>query len=989
MSDTTATLPSTLTLRCTPELVQGQKVYVRLFPRSVRDEWEKLKGGGDDEQKSQQHPDEKKNLPYSTALTYLKFKTGGYVHLDRYLNFLVSLEKIDDETLRHVFRCVVGYSKGLNTDQAVLLDVPSVAEAIANTPEQEFEMTRFLKPVSGRQPKCPDWMYVAVPWVISKKLAQEKFTIYDLVPITEKVAAKEKDGSPKLDANGEQVYKNRTIGWKANPNKREVTYLPDSRGGLIAWDHPFGRKYNLRDDATEVNEATKAQYAMSRLSVVMKTEPNVIHPVIFLDAHVTRVHSNMVYAKSTHIYQGSDGLPILHTELVRNGNVRAVNQRALELLARDEMDISVLQALQARVTEERDLLERAAEKGEFPSFITPDAGVIRPLMPQNDNFAVGTGPGTLHLRLLAEHVSKVLGEKATWVDFTVEPMTFEPRPTDKQKMAPQERASRIEAGELLHSIGFPPPEEITASVKAQGFEHLRIVCLWYRWNTRLRMINALSLAFPDGPPIGDPSPGEEVFLAPGISVVFRQAERFLSHGDAINRTVEFKSLEDDFADSESQVMVGAWCETEIPALKKKDGEKRNAFLLRKERYDGKFQVRRFLAKKGFVCQFTTGMKPGSFGNPATEISPPKPGKDHAAYMALLDLYRSLGIIDQRLARAIAKDRKGREAGKLVYCGIHARRQAKTADGKHTKRIIVATALFPPEEEGDAWTMRAWTPQIGAWVPYREAIAAFHASDYALHVDGKGETDKERWAEAAAHVEDALSSLVRDELEPDMGYVVMVDGHACRRMWTGLHNENQSYQEEDITDPRTWLPGYGKGRNAPRKKPSAVIRMNVAADEVPQYVPVPRESDPDAEKESILFASAKLHRAEVDFGNPFWILFNIPRNYQAKGGDLGKAITRWDADPGKGGEEGERETNELKAPWWAVTATEIYPVGVADGVDRTMLARATARLCHQTIAWSDRSRYPVPLHAAKQLDLDHPQYRRSAPPEEQGDEATDE
>ncbi|MDJ1130815.1 RNaseH domain-containing protein [Streptomyces iconiensis] len=42
---------------------------------------------------------------------------------------------------------------------------------------------------------------------------------------------------------------------------------------------------------------------------------------------------------------------------------------------------------------------------------------------------------------------------------------------------------------------------------------------------------------------------------------------------------------------------------------------------------------------------------------------------------------------------------------------------------------------------------------------------------------------------------------------------------------------------------------------------------------------------------------------------------------------------------------------------------------------------TARLWHQTIAWFDRSRYPVPLHAAKQLDLDHPKYRRSAPPEE--------
>ncbi|MGW1277098.1 RNaseH domain-containing protein [Streptomyces tsukubensis] len=980
MTDSIASLPSTLTLRCTPALVQGQKVYVRIFSRSVRDEWQKVKGDGDDGQK---------NLPYSTALTYLKFKTGGYVHLHPYLDYLVSLEKIDDATLRHVFRCIVGYSKGLSTDQAILLDVPPVADAIASTPEQEFEMTRFLKPAQGKQPRCPDWMYVAVPWVISKRLAEQQFTIYDLVPITEQVPAKERDGSLKLDADGEQVYKNRTSGWKANPNKRKVTYLPDSRGGLIAWDHPFGRKYNIRDGGTEVNAATKAQYAMSRISVAMKTEPNVADPVIFLDAHVTRVHNNMVSAKSTHVYQGSDGLPILYTELTRNGNVREVNQRALELLARDKMDVSLLQQLQARVTQERAVLEKAAANGEFPSFITPDAGDIRPLMPVNDNFAVGTGPGTLHLRLLAEHVTKVLGEKATWVDFTVEPMNFEPRPTDKQKMSPQERASRIEAGELLHTIGFPPPEEITASVNAQGFEQLRIVCLWYRHSTRLRMINALSLAFPGGAPIGDPKPGEEVFLTPSISVIFRKAERFLSHGDDINRAVEFKAFEDDFADSDSHVMVGLWCETEIPALKKKEGEKRAAFLLRKERYDGKFQVRRFLAKKDFVCQFTKGMKPGAFGNPAAEISPPKPGKDHAAYMALLDLYRSLGIIDQRLARALAKDKKGNEAGELVYCGIHARRQTKTADGKHTKRIIITTALFPPEEEGSAWTMRAWTPLIGAWVPYREAITAFHSSDYALHVDGKGETDKERWAEAAAQVEDALASLVSDELEPGMGYVVMVDGHACRRMWTGLHNENQSYQEEDINDPRTWLPGYGKGKNAPRRRPAAVIRMNVDSDEVPQYVPVPRESDPVTEKESILFASAKLHRAEVDFGDPFWILFNIPRNYQAKGGDLGKTITRWDADPGKGGEEGERETNELKSPWWAITATEIYPVGVANGVDRTMLARATARLCHQTIAWADRSRYPVPLHAAKQMDLDHPQYRRSAPPEEQGDEASDE
>ncbi|MFC8965497.1 RNaseH domain-containing protein [Streptomyces sp. NPDC057094] len=30
----------------------------------------------------------------------------------------------------------------------------------------------------------------------------------------------------------------------------------------------------------------------------------------------------------------------------------------------------------------------------------------------------------------------------------------------------------------------------------------------------------------------------------------------------------------------------------------------------------------------------------------------------------------------------------------------------------------------------------------------------------------------------------------------------------------------------------------------------------------------------------------------------------------------------------------------------------------------------ARLCHQALSWCDRTRYPAPLHAALQMDLDH-------------------
>ncbi|MFD7232423.1 hypothetical protein [Streptomyces sp. NPDC059881] len=108
------------------------------------------------------------------------------------------------------------------------------------------------------------------------------------------------------------------------------------------------------------------------------------------------------------------------------------------------------------------------------------------------------------------------------------------------------------------------------------------------------------------------------------------------------------------------------------------------------------------------------------GIPGPEIHPLKAEKDHAAYVALLDLCRSLRILDRRLARVIAKDKKGHGAANLAHCAIHARR--------HTERA-----------------------------------------------DGKGETDMERAAEAAAHVEDTLSGLAREEWEHGGGYVVIVAG----------------------------------------------------------------------------------------------------------------------------------------------------------------------------------------------------------------------
>lgn len=61
----------------------------------------------------------------------------------------------------------------------------------------------------------------------------------------------------------------------------------------------------------------------------------------------------------------------------------------------------------------------------------------------------------------------------------------------------------------------------------------------------------------------------------------------------------------------------------------------------------------------------------------------------------------------------------------------------------------------------------------------------------------------------------------------------------------------------------------------------------------------------------------------------------------------------------------------------MNATKIYVIPTRVEIDAKGLARMAARLCLQALAWTERTSYTVHLHAAQQMDLDHPQYRRSA------------
>jgi hypothetical protein len=96
-----------------------------------------------------------------------------------------------------------------------------------------------------------------------------------------------------------------------------------------------------------------------------------------------------------------------------------------------------------------------------------------------------------------------------------------------------------------------------------------------------------------------------------------------------------------------------------------------------------------------------------------------------------------------------------------------------------------------------------------------------------------------------------------------------------------------------------------------------------------------------------------------------ILATVPRQFSGNGRQrrLGSDISRSQAS-----------SDQQEANWYAHTATEILVVGAA--ADPINYAIAAARLCDHTIGWDSRTRYPVPLHGAHQMDKDHPEYRRT-------------
>ncbi|MFF9198768.1 RNaseH domain-containing protein [Streptomyces sp. NPDC014779] len=913
----------TLAYRGTPALVGDATVHVRRLDAETAKLW-----GTFTTQCRKRFGKEEAQAPYTIATTVLQVITGGYVYFEPKgaAPFLVSRQPINSDLLCKAFTLTYGLALGEPVEAIDLRKPPELAVRIARATEREFALKEHLAGTKDTQPDAPNWLYRSMGWGLAERLAAVPFQL---------------------------------------SNGREIALRPDITGGLVALDDPWENESGGR-------------YAVCRTAVRLKTLPNVQHPVLLLDARVSRISSSLIFSSTALAVQPGEGRPVLEVKLNGRGGMKTIPRQTLQALGRLEMDYSILQSIAQRSEREQKLRERARAFKEKLQFPREHPGQVWPIPAKNYQHPIGTGVGMHHLRLLRTHAETVFGDDAERLSMRQTAMTLPRRPTDPEKVSAQEYKRRKEerertgSKEPLRARGslFPSAESLSVSVDEAGFKKLRIACLWYRDETRQRMLQTFCNAFGLSPVGLDTEEGVEIDLYQGrITAVFHYVPDFLRPGRGRDRAEALGAVSASLR-SRDGVLVGAWCETELPHADDFPGvEARDLDDL-----DAKPQTKSVLARLDVPSQYLKGRGREGVIEPT--------GEDHPAQMALLDLYRSLGVTDERISNAL-QSTNGFPVDRLAHVGVHVRQQNRRFGEKGEPKIVItATVLVPPQSSQGAWSLLGWSSTAPVWRPYRSAQNAFHTRPYP-EPSAEATSYRQKWDDAADMVERALGDLA-DELD-GMQYTVTVDAQSARRMWDGLQNMRLGGQPgltgDDGTRSRYQLPGARLGGDAPL----AVIRLNTEDEEVPQPVSVTHLGKKDGAEPVEKDTSTLLFEVDTDFGTPVWLLCNVPRAYDGSGaGRLGSKRTRWEAEKSVQSEDrAKRRKGEMPQNFYAMTATEILPIGGPSDEAREALAAMTARLCHQTLFWSDRARYPVPLHAARQMDLDHPQYRREAADTEPG------
>ena len=394
--------------------------------------------------------------------------------------------------------------------------------------------------------------------------------------------------------------------------------------------------------------------------MVMKTIPNIADPLILLSAAATRVKSSMAFTRTVLAAQDDPARPIIEVEMAGRDRIRTISRMSLQTLARLGMDHSVLRGIQDRVDQERQTEQNARERGA-KNWYPPGGplGPIRPIHSKTYKFPVGRGAGMHFLRELDARFRDVIGDTATSPQIYFDTQGFK----------------RLNRKDGLYA----DPADVARSLKTMGYSHLQLVCLWYKDNTRLRMIQGLCDAYGLNPQLANPADGVPFPLHDGtVSAVFHEVPTFLIHGPEGGSSTGIAQVS-ALQQPEPGTLIGVWAETEYSSADEEiteadeqdTPEPRDQPARPKDDEDAKPRARRTLARMGAVSQFITDRDPAD------------KGEDHPVIMAQLDLNRSLGIIDRRIDNVMVDPIGAYPATGVAHCGIYVRRTS--AAGKPPRR----------------------------------------------------------------------------------------------------------------------------------------------------------------------------------------------------------------------------------------------------------------------------------------------------------------
>lgn len=522
------------------------------------------------------------------------------------------------------------------------------------------------------------------------------------------------------------------------------------------------------------------------------------------------------------------------------------------------------------------------------------------------------------------------------------------------------------------------PEHLPAAMDAAGIERLLLVVLYHNDEVRSRVQREIARQWHLGDDfIAQDGDAKDNAIPGRVDVLFLEDKvGALAHGPATagRRQQQLGELLAPFQ-QEGRV-VAAICETEWdPNRKYPTPEERK----KAEAEDGKWPSKAALAGLEISSQYIKQAPPPvptvkKNGEPCKpyfierETKARESGLANSTENAVRDLFRGLGVIDHRLGAAFGKI----PLPDHWHIGIHIRRHAQPRQygQRNTKAApitIVLTAIRPVGDVTEPWTAWAYSPITSRWEPYRKTRLAVHSAALGLDVSAFTTIgDESHQASAAAQITEAALLAARTQLPHAAPLVIYVNGDTSEPIWAGIRDENLGQKPPaDLPRAASWLPGHGLPRT---QRPLAIVRTITDIERIGRptggYI---WGKNGTWERTKTTESPFQLVSDDGSSYLPDFLLTTVPRPWAAgPPGRFGAEYSRFAPEAAKRqGKNG-----------YAHTAVRLTVIPTADDANADLIGKGGIVLINQGVSWDGRQTEPSPYRLAKQIDTDHPYYRRS-------------